>query len=440
MVNFSGRDSLHMLQTNAKNEVTLEIDALAYGPYGIGRVDKRVWMVPHSAPGDTLAARVVKEHERFSIGEVVRVVYPSAARRTPLCPYVGTCGGCAWQHLHYEAQLKAKQQSVDDALRRIGKLGGYDLRPIIPSTQEYRYRRRIRLQVGPANELGFYGASSHHLVEIESCVIADERLDRAFATLRRWARGMSTAIEHIEIVAGDEPNQTVAVASTHDRFLPSDEPACANLVGAQSGIHGLIVAGRHRRKRWGESRITVKLRSDLSLSVEADVFTQINPEGNRRMVAELLTAGDFQRNDRVLELFCGAGNFTLPVARQTEAVVAVEGHRPSINNGKLNAQRNSIANIRWMCAPVPKAVAELERRREKFTQIVLDPPRAGAKGIEANLAALGAEKIFYVSCNPTTLSRDLAALSKHGYQLRIVQPIDLFPQTFHVETLAVLQR
>jgi 23S rRNA (uracil1939-C5)-methyltransferase len=118
----------------------------------------------------------------------------------------------------------------------------------------------------------------------------------------------------------------------------------------------------------------------------------------------------------------------------------VEGHRPSINNGKLNAQRNSIANIRWMCAPVPKAVAELKRRREKFTQIVLDPPRAGAKGIEADLAALGAEKIFYVSCNPTTLSRDLAALSKHGYQLRIVQPIDLFPQTFHVETLAVLQR
>jgi 23S rRNA (uracil1939-C5)-methyltransferase len=431
---------MRMAQTNAKNEVTLEIDALAYGPYGIGRVDKRVWMVPHSAPGDTLSVRVIQEHERFSIGEVVRVVYPSAARRIPLCPYVGTCGGCAWQHLNYEAQLKAKQQSVDDALRRIGKLSGYDLRPIIPLAQEYQYRRRIRLQVGPANQLGFYGASSHHLVEIESCAIADERLNRVFATLRRWARGINTAIEHIEIVVGDEPNQTVAVASTHEQLLPSDEPACANLVGAQSGIHGLIVAGRHWRKRWGEARITVNLRSDLTSSVEADVFTQISPEGNRRMVNELLTAGDFQRNDRVLELFCGAGNFTLPIARQTQAVVAVEGHRPSITNGKLNAQRNSVANIRWICAPVPKAVAELKRRRERFTKMVLDPPRAGAKGLEADLAALGAETIVYVSCNPATLARDLAALSRYQYKLRIVQPIDLFPQTFHVETLAVLRK
>ncbi|MGH7798610.1 MAG: 23S rRNA (uracil(1939)-C(5))-methyltransferase RlmD [Candidatus Binatia bacterium] len=429
-----------MPQSNAKNEVTLEIDALAYGPYGIGRVDKRVFMVPHSAPGDTIAARVIEQRERFSIGEVVRVVCPSAARRTPPCPYVGACGGCAWQHLNYETQLKAKQQSVDDALRRIGKLSGYDLRPVIPSAQEYHYRRRIRLQVGPANELGFYGAASRHLVEIESCVIADERLNSVIATLRRWLRGMNTAIEHIEIVTGDEPNQTVVVASANNPFIPSDEPACANLVGAQAGIHGLIVAGRDWRKGWGEPRITVKLRGDLTLSVDADVFTQINPEGNRRILDELLTAGDFHSNDRVLELFCGAGNFTLSIAQQAETVVAVEGHRRSINNGKLNAQRNAIANIRWICAPVPKAVAELKRRREKFTKIVLDPPRAGAKSIAADLGALGAVKIFYVSCNPTTLARDLAALAKHGYQLRMVQPIDLFPQTFHVETLAVLER
>jgi len=158
------------------------------------------------------------------------------------------------------------------------------------------------------------------------------------------------------------------------------------------------------------------------------------------MVHELLTAGDFQRDDRILELFCGAGNFTLPLAQQTHAVVAVEGDRRSINDGKLNAQRNSVANIRWICVPVPKAVAELARRREKFSQVVLDPPRAGAKGIEAGLVALGAGKICYVSCNPTTLARDLAGLAKYGYKLRMVQPIDLFPQTFHVETLAVVER
>jgi 23S rRNA (uracil1939-C5)-methyltransferase len=429
-----------MSQPNAKNEVTLEIDALSYGVYGIGRVDGRVVMVPHTAPGDKIVARVTESKERFSIGELVRIVTPSPARRNPPCPYAGECGGCAWQHLNYPTQLKAKQQSVDDALKRIGKLSGYDLRPILPSADELHYRRRIRLQVGTQKQLGFYGASSHHLVTITECLIAEEPLNRAIETLRRWAGELNTQTEHIEIVTGDEPDQTVVAARAVGDFIPRDESACANLIGTGSGIQGLIVSGEHWRKTWGEPRITVGLQSGLQLGVDADVFTQVNPAGNRRILDELLKAGDFTSDDRVLELFCGAGNFTLPIARRSANVAAVEGHRPSLNNGKLNAQKNGIDNIRWICAPVPKAVAELKRKRERFAKIVLDPPRAGAKGIEADLAALGAAKILYVSCNPATLARDLAALTKLGYELATVQPIDLFPQTFHVETLAVLEK
>jgi 23S rRNA (uracil1939-C5)-methyltransferase len=428
-----------MSQPNAKNPVKLEIDGLSYGPYGIGRVEGRVWMVPHTAPGDTIMAHVVEEKERFSIGEIARILAPSPARRTPPCPYVGQCGGCSWQHLNYETQLKAKQQSVEDALGRIGKLSGYDLRAIIPAADEFHYRRRIRFQVGPGKELGFYAAASHDLVKVDTCLIAGEQLNGVIETLRRWARGTNTDIEHLEIVSGDEPNQTVVIAKATGDFIPRDEPACANLVGMEGGIHGVIVAGRDWRKVWGEPRITVSLRGDLNLKVDADVFTQVNPAGNRRILDELLLAGDFQNSDRVLELFSGAGNFTLPVARRSKSVVAIDGHRASINNGKLNAQKNAIENIQWICAPVPKAVAELKRKREQFTKIVLDPPRAGAKGLEGDLKALGAAKIIYVSCNPTTLARDLAALGKLGYKLGTVQPVDLFPQTFHVETVALLE-
>jgi len=142
----------------------------------------------------------------------------------------------------------------------------------------------------------------------------------------------------------------------------------------------------------------------------------------------------------VLELYSGAGNFTLAIAKQTREVVAVEGHRQSIDSGKRSAQFNGIANIRWTCAQVPAAVEQLTKQRERFSKIVLDPPRAGAKGIERNLASLGAAKILYVSCNPATLARDLSALARHGYKLTFVQPIDLFPHTFHVETLAVMTR
>jgi 23S rRNA (uracil1939-C5)-methyltransferase len=142
----------------------------------------------------------------------------------------------------------------------------------------------------------------------------------------------------------------------------------------------------------------------------------------------------------VLELYCGAGNFTLSIARRSGEVVAVEGQRRAIDSGKLNAQRYGIENIRWRAAPVPSAVATLARRKERFDKIVLDPPRAGAKAMDRDLAAMNAEIILYVSCNPATLARDLAALTKRGYKLATVQPVDLFPQTFHLESLAVLER
>jgi 23S rRNA (uracil1939-C5)-methyltransferase len=429
-----------MSQTNLKNVVKLEIDALSYGPYGIGRVDGKAVMVPHTAPGDKVEARILASQARYEIGELVRILDPSPQRQTPPCPYVGICGGCSWQHLRYHAQLQAKQKSIEDSLHRIGKLADFDVRPIIPSAAEYHYRRRIRLQVGADNRLGFYGASSHQLVEIEACLIADERLNGVLEILRRWSRAINTTIEHLELATGDEPGQIVAVAEAAGSFVPRDQTACANLVGANGAVHGLVVAGRDWRRVWGEPRISVKLQDGVSLAVDADVFTQVNPAGNRRVLDELLAAARFRKTDRVLELYCGAGNFTIPVARQSKEVVAVEGHRPAIANGKLNAQRNGLGNIRWISAAVPKALAELRKRREKFSTIILDPPRTGAKGMESDLAALGADMILYVSCNPATLARDLAAIVKHGYKLRKVQPIDLFPQTYHVEALALMER
>jgi 23S rRNA (uracil1939-C5)-methyltransferase len=182
----------------------------------------------------------------------------------------------------------------------------------------------------------------------------------------------------------------------------------------------------------------VRTEDGVCLKIDGDVFTQINSEGNRRLLNEILSAGQFGAEDRVLELYCGAGNFTLSMAKRSREVVAVEASRASIENGKRSAQLNGIENIRWITADVPPAVKRLKQRGERFTKIVLDPPRPGAPGIQADLAALGAEKIFYVSCDPTTLARDLSAFSKNGYKLKWVQPVDLFPHTFHVETLAVM--
>ena len=429
-----------MEQTNAKSDFTLEIESLAYGPYGIGRIDHQVIMVPATVPGDKISARVTDLKGNYSLGETVRLLQPSPLRQTPPCPYINDCGGCPWQQVQYAAQLKAKEQNVADALRRIGKLEGFELRPIVTSPREYHYRRRIRLQCDKAKRIGFFRPFSHDLVEVDGCLIADDTLNKVIYPLRIWINELTTPIEHVEIVTGDEPNEIVAAGKIAGDFIPRDDPACEHLIDQADGINGLILYGGNSRKEWGHTAVSIRSDDGICLKVKGDVFTQINGEGNRKLLSELLAAGGFDKNDQVLELYAGAGNFTLSIAKQAREVVAVESHRQSVDSGKRSAQFNGTANVRWVCAHVPAAVERFAKQRERFSKIILDPPRAGAKGIERSLASLGAEKILYVSCNPATLARDLSALTRQGYRLTFVQPIDLFPHTFHVETLAVMIR
>jgi 23S rRNA (uracil1939-C5)-methyltransferase len=429
-----------MAESNAKNAFTLEIDSLSHGPYGIGRRDGHVIMVAGAVPGDRVTARVIESKGSYAIAELISITKPSAQRRPPPCPYVGSCGGCPWQQLDYDAQLAAKQRSLEDALRRIGKLQDFDILPIVAAPREFHYRRRIRLRCNDRGQVGFYRSFSHDLVEIDRCEIASEQVNLALAHVRRWLKETATSIAEVEIVAGDGENELVLVAVAAGPLTPSDRAAISKLLDGGAGMCGLIVTGFGRRQVWGDTRISVAAEPNLRLAFEADVFIQVNPEGNRTILRHLLHAGAFAKSDRLLELYCGAGNFTLPIARCAGEVVAVEGRHHAIESGKLNAQRNGIENIRWRAAPVPAELAQLARRGERFNKIVLDPPRAGAKGIDRDLAALNAETIFYISCDPATMARDLAALAKRGYKLATVQPIDLFPQTFHVEALAVAKR
>jgi len=428
-----------MTQTNAKSELSLEIDTLSYGPYGIGRHEGKAVMVPHTAPGDKVAVRIVESRERYDVGGVVRLITPSLARQNPPCPYVGECGGCSWQHLRYDSQLRAKQRSVEDALRRIGKLDGFELRPIISSPHEYHYRRRIRLQAND-KRLGFYRAASHEIIEIDSCLIAEDTLNAVIKSLRRLLEKLVSAIDYMEIVTGDDPDQVVVVVKLTGEFITQDEAACELLVDSDSHVSGLILHNGEWRKTWGQTAISIRLGDGVGLIVDGDVFTQVNPAGNRIILSNLLAVAGFNNDDRVLELYSGAGNFTLSIAKRVREVVTIEGHRPSVKSGKFSAQLNGIDNIRWICSTVPRAIQQLNNRRERFSKIVLDPPRTGAKGIEQSLASFDAERILYISCNPATLARDLAGLARHGYKPMMVQPIDLFPHTFHVETLAVMTR
>src|SRR5919108_4340417 len=186
-----------MTQTNAKNDITLEIDSLSYGPHGIGRYEGKVIMIPFSVPGDKVTARITDAKANYAVAEIVELIHPSSRRQTPPCRYFIACGGCPWQHVRYEEQLAAKQKTVEDALRRIGKLDGFELLPIIRSPEQYGYRRRVRLQSETNARLGFFRASSHSLVEIDSCLIAGDEINRCLNPLRDWLPQLRTPVTEL---------------------------------------------------------------------------------------------------------------------------------------------------------------------------------------------------------------------------------------------------
>ena len=423
---------------NSAKEVRLKIDSLSYGPYGIGRDQGRVILVPQTAPGDEVEVKIVEEKKNYAVGELSRLVKPSSVRQAPPCPHFGICGGCPWQHIEYKAQLAAKEKSITDALRRIGKLEHFEMLPILPSPEEYHYRRRIRLHTNGQKKLGFHRAFSHEVVEIDSCLIADPKADQSLSAAREWIKELSTEIRYLQIVVGDLGKKAILVGRAEGDFRAEDDRTCTELLEKHGEIGGLILSGSGWRHFWGHEKTLLQLDSSSWAEVDGDLFMQVNREANHRLVDQVLQWGEFNQQDRLLELFCGGGNLTLPMARLSQEVVAVEWNRRSIKSGEQSSKLNQVENIHWLCSDVSRAVNRMAKRKKRFSKIILNPPRTGAKGLERDLAFLGAEKIFYISCDPTTLARDLSALAKQGYRLTRVQPIDLFPHTFHVETLAEL--
>ena len=420
--------------------IRLEINSLAYGPYGVGREQQRVVLVPLTAPGDEVEARIVAEKKNYATANLIRVLKPSPHRQPAPCPYFPRCGGCPWQHVNYARQLAAKENIVRENLRRIGHVEHFQLLPIVPSPDPYHYRRRIRLQCSADKTLGFHSASTHELVPIDACLIADDELNRKLAAARSWTASLQTALRTVEIVKADRKGTAILVGRTAAAFAGADDASCARFLARQPEICGLVMAGRDWRRVWGETHVTFHAHDALALTGDADVFSQVNQAASRLLVRELLDWGQFAERDRILELYAGAGNLTLAMAQQARAVVAVEQDKIAVAAGRANGSLHRLENIRWLRADVGTAVRSLSRDGERFTQIVLNPPRTGAKGLEAGLAGFAARKILYVSCNPATLARDLAALRNFDYALGRVRPFDLFPHTFHVETLAEMVR
>ena len=389
------------MSTKAAAMLEVTIESLAAGGEGVGRdASGRVVFVPFAAPGDRLRVRVIEEQARFARGEIDAVLAAGSGRATPRCPVFGSCGGCAWQHIDYTTQLEAKRAMLRDALERIG---GIEAQPIevIASPQPYGYRGRARVLV-KGGRVGFRKRRSHEVCAITACPLLAPPLDAALGEL-----------------AAHPPAQE----GEWELALGSDGAVRTTALAAHA-----LAAGRIAVQAAGEE-----------IAVSSGVFVQANALLQRALAQTVLDAAG--QGGEALELFAGAGFFTLGLARRFARVAAVESDAAAVLDLSRNCAAAGLRHVRVIEAPAEAVLAVFRTHRLAPDVVVLDPPRGGiGQRASEQLARLPAQRIVHVSCDPATLARDLRVLTEKRWSLVRVVGFDLFPQTPHVEVVAVLVR
>ena len=415
----------------------VEIEKLTFGGAGMARANGKVVFVKGGLPGDVLKVKITRDKGSYAEAIIEEVLRTSPERTQAPCPVFGECGGCQLQHLKYPSQLIAKENILRETLERIGGLRGIEIEPIIPSLEEYRYRNRVTLSIWFQKgryRLGFYEEGSHKRVPIEGCPIASSIINEAISRLDKFLSSIDNPrfpLVRIHIASDG--------TSAHISLVPSSEKDPKRLNGLRDHIKKSLEAGSVSVAGYNEEEFEFN-QSGLKFYSSPSVFIQSNREINERLVETLVEWSDLKGHERALDLYCGVGNFLLHLAKRAKEVVGVDVSAKAIKLAKKGAEANSITNVNFDCSPSELYAEESLIRGDKFDLVILDPPREGAKGILKALGLLSPRKIIYVSCDPPTLARDLKTLTEIGYNLIKIRPFDMFPQTYHIESLALLSR
>jgi 23S rRNA (uracil1939-C5)-methyltransferase len=430
------------------------ITDLSHDGRGVARVDGKAVFVSGALLGEQVLLRLRKRHRHFDEAEVVQLITRSPHRVEPRCQHFAECSGCSLQHLDSESQIAGKQRALAENFERIGKVvPQWWLAPLVG--EPWGYRRKGRLSVRNVEKkgrvlVGFREEENPRFVaEIKQCEVMHPALGPKVGLLAELIGGMDAAdaIVQIEFAAGDD---TMALVFRH--MQPLNEADLAALTafgqvhdlaiylqpGGSSSVHPLWP--KHPRLAFripsGDPRI-----EDVELEFQPLDFVQVNADMNQRMVAHALELLDLQPTDRVLDLFCGLGNFTLPIARRVAEVVGVEGELGLVERAAQNAARNGIDNANFQVANLFEDQRDADWARQPWDKLLLDPPRSGADQLLAYLPHKQTRRIVYVSCHPASLARDAGILvNQHGFKLKSAGVMDMFPHTAHVESIALFER
>lgn len=443
-----------MAKESLREEV-VQIDTLAFGGAGLGRVDGKVCFVPFTAVGDTVRVRVVSEKKSYLEGEVLEYLVTSPDRVSPPCPVFGICGGCSWQHLSYDLQGETKTNIFAETIMRATRLERSGILPILAAANPYGYRSRVQFKLRHVSGkllMGFFRKGTHQVIDIPGgCAIANEQINSIFQQLRVLLQAFPDPekIPQIDVATGDAGDAVVLFHYIGDRLKEVSAWLAREIPGRIPVTGVFLQLGRKItiNKIWGEERVSYSIPKNLvpefhemTLSFRVGGFSQVNFQQNTALIEAALCWAELTGTERVLDLFCGNGNFSLPLARFCAEVVGYEDYAFSIEDAVTNSLRNTLRNTSFFCKDSAVGVLDLARRGESFDLVLLDPPRTGALDTVRVLPQVKPEKIIYVSCDPPTLARDLAILQKSGYEIVKCCPVDMFPQTYHIESITILRK
>ncbi|HTZ72817.1 MAG TPA: 23S rRNA (uracil(1939)-C(5))-methyltransferase RlmD [Candidatus Aquilonibacter sp.] len=422
----------------------VKIEKLVYGGEGLAHHQGSTVFAPYVLPGETVSATPFETKKKFVRAALERVIAPSAQRIAAPCPYFSVCGGCDYQHIPYEQQLKYKAEILRETLRRLGRVE-WAGEIVTRGSPAYGYRNRAQWKIRArdkdaagskrAYDIGYFRANSTAMCAVDRCPIVSPLLERSLRTLQvALAAGeLPRELREIEAFANTTDTKLLLTATFAGFPAHADEQA-AKLRALIPEIESLVFhdPGRERMELEGPGFITCEAAGE-TFRVGHFSFFQVN----RFLVDDMVrTAVGEESGNAAWDLYAGVGLFSLPLARRFSRVIAVESNPAAASDLEQNASRAAGIIVR-----TTEAERAIERMKEKVDLIVLDPPRAGlAQGAAARLTKLGANRITYVSCEPPTLARDLAAILQGGYAIRSIDLFDLFPQTFHMETIVKLER
>ncbi|MEW6326962.1 MAG: class I SAM-dependent RNA methyltransferase [Thermodesulfobacteriota bacterium] len=423
---------------------TVTIERLVYGGSGLGRIDGKVAFIPLTLPGEKVEARIEESKKHYDKGLILRILDPSPVRIPAPCPYFGRCGGCQWQHIAYQDQLSFKEDIFRETLARIAHVAGEKILPILPSPVTFGYRNRVRLHV-KGGRIGFFAAHSYEIVEIEECKIAHSLINRIIKDIKDALPLPSLQkLAGIEVMVSPEEVQGVLILHTGRPLSQADENAIRLQSGRIPDIKKCVVQGPGRRlpaqtdfSREDSLKFFVPEGDGLTYFLFPGVFAQVNTAQNAILIAKVTEWADVSSDHKALDLFCGMGNFTLPLAKKAKEATGIETHPLSVKNAVFNKNINELDNITFLQEEVAAGIDLLIREKQCFDLILLDPPRQGCRDIIKKLPFLKPSRILYISCDPATLARDINYLQAEDFDLVRSQPLDMFPQTYHIESLTL---